>query len=136
MKHFKEFILEMSSPKFDLKKAFNYYKLFGIVTDKPFETVRKNIKDMKVHSHIEINLEKEDDLETTLNQIIQNSVEVICWITTKNVDVLNDKLFYNALIKGNYKGKDIPAETQILYVTSEDILPKQIQNELTPFIKI
>ena len=149
MKHLKEFILEMSSTKFDLKKAFEHYNVFGIITDDPIKELTEGrlSKEKSLDDSTMIQLWDQTDKDKSgiinVEQILDNIVKdktkgPIIWVVTersKNSKCLNNKLIWKMILKGLYNGEEVDNK-QIVIASSEDLLPKQLQNQLTPFIKI
>lgn len=146
MKSLHDFIVnEMASAKFDLKKAFRDYTIFGIITDDPLKLAHEDKHIPEDSTIIEL-FEQEDetnggivDIDSVLENFIDNPPKgVIIWIVTeksKNCKFFKDKDLYNFIFKGNYQGKTLDNQ-QIVISSSEDLLPKEYQAKLNPFIKM
>ncbi len=146
MKSLHDFIVnEMASTKFDLKKAFRDYTIFGIITDDPVKLVHEDKHIPEDSTIIEL-FEQEDetnggivDIDGVLENLIDNPPKgAIIWIVTeksKNCKFFKDKDLYNFIFKGNYQGKTLDNQ-QIVISSSEDLLPKEYQAKLNPFVKM
>jgi len=146
MKSLHDFIVnEMASAKFDLNKAFRDYTIFGIITDDPLKLAHEDKHIPEDSTIIEL-FEQEDetnggivDIDGVLENFIDNPPKgAIIWIVTeksKNCKFFKDKNLYNFIFKGNYQGKTLDNQ-QIVISSSEDLLPKEYQAKLNPFIKM
>jgi len=149
MKRLQEYINEMASTKFDLKHAFEEYKIFGIITDDPIKqlTEGKLSKEKLFKDSLTIQLWDQDkennggiiNVDDVLKDLISNPPKgPVVWIVTdlsKNSKCINDKKIWQMLFKGVYEGKEIDNK-QIVISQSEDLLPQPLQARLSPFIKI
>lgn len=146
MKSLHDFIVnEMASTKFDLKKTFRDYTIFGIITDDPLKLAHEDKHIPEDSTIIEL-FEQEDetnegiiDIDSVLENLIDNPPKgAIIWIVTeksKNCKFFKDKDLYNFIFKGNYQGKTLDNQ-QIVISSSEDLLPKEYQAKLNPFVKM
>ena len=146
MKSLHDFIVnEMASTKFDLKKAFRDYTIFGIITDDPVKLAHEDKHIPEDSTIIEL-FEQEDetnggiiDIDSVLENLIDNPPKgAIIWIVTeksKNCKFFKEKDLYNFIFKGNYQGKTLDNQ-QIVISSSEDLLPKEYQAKLNPFVKM
>lgn len=146
MKSLHDFIVnEMASTKFDLKKAFRDYTIFGIITDDPVKLAHEDKHIPEDSTIIEL-FEQEDetnggivDIDGVLENLIDNPPKgAIIWIVTeksKNCKFFKNKDLYNFIFKGNYQGKTLDNQ-QIVISSSEDLLPKEYQAKLNPFVKM
>jgi hypothetical protein len=147
MKSLHDFIVnEMASTKFDLHKAFRDYKIFGIITDEPLELANKDKHIPEDSTIIDLFEQREDstkggiiDIESILENLIDDPPKgAIIWIVTeksKNCKFFKDKDLYNFIFKGTYQGKSLDNQ-QIVISSSEDLLPKEYQVKLNPFVKM
>ena len=146
MKSLHDFIVnEMASAKFDLNKAFRDYTIFGIITDDPLKLAHEDKHIPEDSTIIEL-FEQEDETNggiVDINGVLENLIDnppkgAIIWIVTeksKNCKFFKDKDLYNFIFKGNYQGKTLDNQ-QIVISSSEDLLPKEYQAKLNPFIKM
>ena len=147
MKSLHDFIVnEMASTKFDLHKAFRDYKIFGIITDEPLDLAHEDKHIPEDSTIIELFEQEEDstnggiiDIESILENLIDDPPKgAIIWIVTeksKNCKFFKDKDLYNFIFKGTYQGKSLDNQ-QIVISSSEDLLPKEYQSKLNPFVKM
>jgi len=150
MKSLQEFINEMASNKFDLKHAFEYYKIFGIITDDPIKELNegKLSKEKLFNDCTMIQLwdQPKDNnnggiinVDSILEDLVKNPPKgAIVWIVTersKNSKCINDNKIWKMILKGTYNGKELDNK-QIVISESEDLLPKELHDRLNPFIKI
>ena len=147
MKSLHDFIVnEMASTKFDLKKAFRDYTIFGIITDDPIKLATENKYIPEDSTIIQLFEQGEDstnggiiDIESILENLIDDPPKgAIIWIVTeksKNCKFFKDKDLYNFIFKGTYQGKSLDNQ-QIVISSSEDLLPKEYQAKLNPFVKM
>jgi len=147
MKSLHDFIVnEMASTKFDLKKAFRDYTIFGIITDDPVKLAHEDKHIPEDSTIIEL-FEQDDslpgagiiDIDSVLENLIDDPPKgAIIWIVTeksKNCKFFKDKDLYNFIFKGTYQGKSLDNQ-QIVISSSEDLLPKEYQAKLNPFVKM
>lgn len=146
MKSLHDFIVnEMASAKFDLKKAFRDYTIFGIITNDPLKLAHEDKHIPEDSTIIEL-FEQEDetnggivDIDGVLENLIDNPPKgAIIWIVTeksKNCKFFKDKNLYNFIFKGTYQGKSVDNH-QIIISSSEELLPKEYHKRLNPFIKM
>lgn len=147
MKSLHDFIVnEMASTKFDLKKAFRDYTIFGIITDDPLKLAHEDKHIPEDSTIIDLFEQGEDstkggiiDIESILENLINDPPKgAIIWIVTeksKNCKFFKDKDLYNFIFKGTYQGKSLDNH-QIIISSSEELLPKEYQAKLNPFIKM
>ena len=147
MKSLHDFIVnEMASTKFDLKKAFRDYTIFGIITDDPIKLATENKHIPEDSTIIQLFEQGEDstnggiiDIESILENLIDDPPKgAIIWIVTeksKNCKFFKDKDLYNFIFKGTYQGKSLDNQ-QIVISSSEELLPKEYQAKLNPFVKM
>ena len=147
MKSLHDFIVnEMASTKFDLKKAFRDYTIFGIITDDPLKLAHEDKHIPEDSTIIDLFEQKEDstkggiiDIESILENLIDDPPKgAIIWIVTeksKNCKFFKDKDLYNFIFKGTYQGKSLDNQ-QIVISSSENLLPKEYQAKLNPFVKM